>query len=802
MLKAVPSGAGDKVLAGGFEFAHLACLTKRQLVIKGEIAEAANVNSSLATLLKAPWVQLLRLLMFTGDGAGLSSELRRKGMRLLWFGGIDMRKLFLLVVLVCTQFGLAQQSPPIPVGVDSLTQLDRLPLLRHQVWFHSVSSQDVTGGNDDGFTGAFSYLYTEDGRWVLLDTRGPGCVTLFRVIHHNRWNGTLWIRTKKGGSVTTDTLPFRDLYSGRRPPFLAPLVRDEEEAHGSSWNLVPICSEDGIKLSTDKPGLFLDIFYDLYGPNVPLVSYSPTMDVGPAIKRWQEVGQPLDRRPSKPFDQNVNLPPRTIVPVWSASEPGTITGLSLRLPKLTHEALRHVRIKAYWDDQEEASVDSPLGPFFGTGYWPVPDPPGTPQRYGRGGEVPLGRIATRSLPVGADKDGFYNFFPMPFFKSARIDLVNESGTPINDVEVTVNTVAGPPPPSSAYFHAQWHEENPTQMHRDYTVLEAHGHGHYVGAVLVMSSVNYDPGKRDKVQRGFLEGDARFYIDDNRTFTNASTGTEEYFLWGFYDAPQWDSVFSFPVSGYPFHDIDAQDNTVMYRFHLSDLVPYYRSFYFTLEHGGEAEKEKGREHEVAQPSHYSSTAFYYQRDEPVLDMTDKLAMEDGQSQQAHAYRADETVWEGCRDLPFEGDRQILFTRAYIADQKNGTRESLAESLHSCGQRSRGTVEFTASILAGNSGVKLRRLLDYAPPDIPGQELVKRPQPLIVPAESAHVFVDGKDAGEWYTAPRHARLAWLEDDFEIPAEFTMGKTKLRIRLDIAPQTAWSAFEYRLYSYRQDK
>jgi len=178
------------------------------------------------------------------------------------------------------------------------------------------------------------------------------------------------------------------------------------------------------------------------------------------------------------------------------------------------------------------------------------------------------------------------------------------------------------------------------------------------------------------------------------------------------------------------------------------------------------------------------------------------MEDGENRQAHAYRADKTVWEGCRDLPFEGDRQILFTRAYIADQKNGTRESLAESLSSCGQRSRGTVEFTASILPGNSGVKLRRLLDYAPPDILGQELFARPKPLIVPAESARVFVDGKEVGEWYTAPRHARLAWLEDDFEIPAEFTAGKSKLRIRLDIAPETAWSAFEYRSYTYRPDK
>jgi len=86
----------------------------------------------------------------------------------------------------------------------------------------------------------------------------------------------------------------------------------------------------------------------------------------------------------------------------------------------------------------------------------------------------------------------------------------------------------------------------------------------------------------------------------------------------------------------------------------------------------------------------------------------------------------------------------------------------------------------SLLLSNSGIKLRRVLDYSPPDVPGQESNHRPQPLIAAAESAHVFVDGADACEWYTAPRHARLAWLEDDFEIPARFTSGKKQVKIRI----------------------
>jgi hypothetical protein len=157
-----------------------------------------------------------------------------------------------------------------------------------------------------------------------------------------------------------------------------------------------------------------------------------------------------------------------------------------------------------------------------------------------------------------------------------------------------------------------------------------------------------------------------------------------------------------------------------------------------------------------------------------------------------------VWQGCRDLPFEGDRQIVFTNAYKADLEKGTRESAGETFHACGQRVASVVEFNASILPENQGIELRRMLDYASPDMPGQELANRPKPLIAPGETARVLVDGESVGEWYAPPRHARLAWLEDEFEVPTRFTAGKKQIKIRLEVAPGASWSAFQYRVYSY----
>ena len=261
-----------------------------------------------------------------------------------------MRKLLLPLILVCTTIGQAQQNPPLPTGLDSLTQLDRLPLLRRGVWFRSVSTIDATGGNfGDGFTGVFSGQYVDNGRYVFLDTRGPGCVLMFWSSRYNvftrktTFDGDLTIETQKDGKRRADVLPYGDLYSEKRAPFLPPFTTSEEHGYGSSRTHVPICSEDGIKISTDQGGpyLFYQILYHNFAPGTPVKAFSLDMDVKPVIERWNAVGKPLDPRPSKPETRKADLPAHSIVPVWSSAEPGTVTAIYLKLQKMTPEALRH-----------------------------------------------------------------------------------------------------------------------------------------------------------------------------------------------------------------------------------------------------------------------------------------------------------------------------------------------------------------------------------------------------------------------------------------------------------------------------
>lgn len=64
---------------------------------------------------------------------------------------------------------------------------------------------------------------------------------------------------------------------------------------------------------------------------------------------------------------------------------------------------RQIVIRIFWDDEDEASVESPLGDFFGLCHG-----------------IPFYEINSRYLSVQG-QSGLNCYFPMPFAKSARIE---------------------------------------------------------------------------------------------------------------------------------------------------------------------------------------------------------------------------------------------------------------------------------------------------------------------------------------------------------------------------------------------
>jgi len=236
--------------------------------------------------------------------------------------------------------------------------------------------------------------------------------------------------------------------------------------------------------------------------------------------------------------------------------------------------LRKCVLRMYWDGEEHPSVEAPIGDFFGVGF----------SEY---------RHFT-ALPLGMSSGGFYCYFPMPFSKSARIEVENQSEKKINAFyfNITYHRFDKLEKDAEAgRFHARWRHEK-TMPGSNYTILEATGAGHYVGCNMNMQG-------RKPFSFWFLEGDEMIYVDgEQHPPAIHGTGTEDYFNSGWYFR---NGEFAAPYHGLTIKD-PVRSRISAYRFHIEDPIPFKKNIRVTIEHGGIND---------APGSDYSSTAYWYQ-----------------------------------------------------------------------------------------------------------------------------------------------------------------------------------------------
>lgn len=247
-------------------------------------------------------------------------------------------------------------------------------------------------------------------------------------------------------------------------------------------------------------------------------------------------------------------------------------------------------LRMYWDGSERPAVESPLGDFFAAG-------------FGRRAEI----ISVPVLVQGGDS---YNcFWPMPFFKSAKITIENQSDKPLAALYYQVDYTREPSlAKDSLYFCAQYRQEFPTKLGADYVLADIQGRGHYVGTVMSV---------RSRSPEWFGEGDDRFYIDGAEKPTMTGTGTEDYFLnaWGMEKG-------CFPYNGVTMLDGwlgDLGNRGTMYRWHVLDSVHFQKSLKATIEHAGwmsADETSTGKiEGFVEREDDFATVAFWYQEGQP-------------------------------------------------------------------------------------------------------------------------------------------------------------------------------------------
>ena len=188
------------------------------------------------------------------------------------------------LLVTCIFVQVSWGSPPI--GLEEYLRLDELPCFRESVRVGSVSSYDRTEGNDDGFSGTYSYVRKEGDGLVLADLVGPGVIYRFYTptptddVIEFYFDGEAKPRLR---------IPFGKIFDGSTPPFLAPLVGS---GSGGNWCYLPIPYATSCKIIARAPKVqFYQINFASYAKDTKLKSFSPDAPPysGPALKEACEM---------------------------------------------------------------------------------------------------------------------------------------------------------------------------------------------------------------------------------------------------------------------------------------------------------------------------------------------------------------------------------------------------------------------------------------------------------------------------------------------------------------------------------
>ena len=509
-----------------------------------------------------------------------------------------------------------EKSEPMELhGLKGMLNLELLPLFKHGTTAHYEGSIDKAGGNADWDWWLYPLSEGEtgdNGEWVIFDCIGPGCIynfvqhryptseePIFRFYFDGECEPRFTIRHSQFGELYPFVEPIASRYIGPPENGRGPIrvVRsfvpmmfahscritsslklegfDRARGHGGWGHVVYQKFADAENIKT----------FDITDPD-----YGYDGDFGSLLKTWKKVGTcPIScKEPLFSVVSPFAVSAGDSKEIFSTKGAGLITGIRLILAPGTYtpELLHSLSIRAVWDGSDaargKADVDAPFGCVFSN---------------------EIGKNSIGFLMAGMNTDGcFYCFFPMPYLKSASIEIVNNGGY---DVSFDYAAVAYTSEFNSIYesgdfgyfrtsdYYTRRHTEGADSM-----IANVTGKGHIVGSIITGFGRTPD-------NYASCEGDVRIHFNGIRTPQIESDGSESYacYGWGFPTPPE-----SNPTSGYDGSSYRHTDWS-MTRELTGDCYPYLDGFSFAIESGGN--NDSYLEH--------SGIVFYYGVDE--LGMTE-------------------------------------------------------------------------------------------------------------------------------------------------------------------------------------
>jgi hypothetical protein len=547
--------------------------------------------------------------------------------------------LSIMAIFIAHDVCRAVDPAPIPIGYDAYLQWDRWPYQRIGQRAYMRSTYDRRGGNEAADASHFLYQLADDNN-IVLDVAQSGMLYFAR---QNHWHGSPWRYVVDGtehvvqetSSATRDE-SLKESFFIPREQFPAPLALTWTTTKGAALNWVPIGFNDSLRLGYTwtcyGTGYFI---YHQWVPGTQLTQPLQAFD-GKAtppqqvIDLFEDAGNdPLPVADSSQATQmglkeqrgHIRVPTEGAVEVCTLTgEPGMIRGINFTVARNQAIDFGKTRLRITWDDRPHASIDAPLALFFGAG-----------TLYNRDDREYLVKAFPVNIRFDADKVYLGCYLPMPYFQSARIELVgNDQSNPVDAQWQIRHTPLNESPQRLGYLHATYRDFPIGELGHDLVLLDTHDiegssdwSGSFIGTSFTFS---------DRSVLTTLEGDPRFFFDGSRTPQGQGTGTEEWGGGGDY----WGGLnMTLPFAGHPCgarsarEAKNAEDNIQSaYRFLLADQMPFNKHARICLEHGGEN----------LSTEHYRTLTYWYGRPGATIVKSDSLQIGDSASEDAHQYHS--------------------------------------------------------------------------------------------------------------------------------------------------------------------
>lgn len=644
----------------------------------------------------------------------------------------------MLLLVGCSQIAAADPLTPESEETTSMhpayTLLERLPQLPGQFQVLQSSSHNKTGHNGDE---NWPLYKDEHGDDVIFDAAGPGCV---RSIWGTHFAEDAVLKFYFDGQAEPHyRIREIDFFEGKHPDFPPPLVSYERRGHydlGMAGNsFVPIPFGKSLKISTEGESRFFHVIYELYPHGTPIQTFTGRENRTPLLDSFERLGcDPVSSEQLEVVEVTTeqNDPGSEVTLFERKGSAGVVRRIVIEADG-SEEFFRESEIRMRWDGHTRADVLAPTGIFFGCANH---------------------ACNAASLPVSVEKLAggrvrLSCYFPMPFWREARILWRNRSRHPLNALSAKVTVGPNSLDPARSGFFTTLYRSGETTYGRDWPLYESPGTGWFVGVVQSMQNGHY------------CEGDEHFYVDGAISPQINGTGSEDYYLGCFWPNFAYNSPFACCVGDIQIegggHLSGAYRVPSCYcRFHLEAPIPFFRSIDACIQHGGLSHLR----------SDYRSLAYCYLRKRPALRLTDFVEVGNRASEAAHRYSASHSELTGAVTASPEG-------------------EHFETQLGDSGRRhAAGEIRFTAAVDPNNDGVRLRRRLDQASP-----------------RQAADVYVDGEYAGRWYHGYHNESLRWFDSDFDIHPVRTRGKDSLAVKLvvDAADgRGAFTDYNYLVYCF----